>query len=322
LKGNISLQVIAGIVTIALAGFYFYIDHQADVHASETMTSFVEEARSQGVVLSYSAVDASPIKQSVEITNFAITGSEQEPDIQLGHVVMTGFSWQDLNKQHNKLPAEMNIAITKGELRLKSTMLETSPDLQTVVRILGKTIPFSTQIAYKLNPEQKQLNLSMTQAVAENFSFNSQVQLGEMGWLTAIDSEQTQLPAQAMSEAMNSTLNALSITYKNTGLIEKIRADLSAQTGKTTEQLTDVSIAQMKQLQTISTEHWGPLFTPLIDEMIKFTSDPKQLTLDINPLQPLSSQDIILAFLGGESTLISLIKDANILLTANQTNES
>lgn len=316
-KGSISLLVIAGLVTTAVVGSYFYLDHQADSHATAMMISFVEEAQSQGVALSYSSVDASPLSQSVEISNFTIIGNEQEPDIQLGNVVMKGFSWQDLHNNQNKLPLKMSIEIEDGELHIKKSMSDTSPDLQALVRILGDTIPFSSKITYKLDPTTKHLTLSLNQSVEDNFSFNGEVMLGNMAWLTTIDPQQTQIPAQVTSDAMKSTLNSLSITYKDTGLIEKIRADISQQTGKTNEQLKQESIAQMEQLQMTSAQHWGPVFTPFIDEMIKFSSEPKQLILDIDPIRPLTGQDFLLAFMSGEAGLIKLIENAQLKLEAN-----
>jgi hypothetical protein len=317
MKGSISLLVITGIVTTALAGSYFYLDREADSRATATMISLVDEARSQGMELSYSSVDASPLTQTLQITDFSIIGNEQEADIHLGNIVMKGFSWQDLNDNQNKLPQEMSINVKHGELHLKRTMVETSTSLQSLVRIFGDTIPFSTEVTYKFEPTQKLLKLSLTQTVEENFFFDSQATLGNMDWLTTVEKQQTQIPAQAMSEAMNSTLNSLSITYKNTGLIEKIRADISTQTGKTNEQLTQESIAQLQQLQMTTAQHWGPVFTPFLDEMIKFSSNPKQLKLDIAPVQPLTGQDFMMAFMGGEASLIQLIEDAQIRLKAN-----
>lgn len=317
MKGSISLLVIMGIVTTALAGSYLYLDRQADSRATATMTSLVDEAQSQGVALSYSSVDASPLSQTVEITNFSILGNELEPDIKLGNVVMEGFNWQDLNNNQNKLPLAMSITIKNGELYLKQSMVESSTELQSLVRIFGDTIPFSTKLTYELEPTQKLLKLSLTQTVEENFIFSSEAILGNMDWLTTVEGHHQQLPAQAMSEAMNSTLNSLSITYKNTGLIEKIRADISKQTGKTNEQLTQESIAQLQQLQMTSSQHWGQIFTPLIDEMIIFSSEPKQLKLDIDPIQPLTGQDFMMAFMGGEAGLIKLIEDAQMKLKAN-----
>ncbi len=317
MKGSTSLLVIAGIVTTALAGSYFYLDRQADSRATATMISLVDEAQSQGMALSYSSVDASPLTQTVEITDFWIIGNDLEADIHLGNIVMKGFSWQDLNDNQNKLPQEMSINIKHGELHLKRAMVETSTSLQSLVRILGDTIPFSTKVSYKLDPTQKLLKLSLTQTVEDNFFFDSKATLGNMGWLTTVERQQTQIPAQAMSEALNSTLNSLSITYKNTGLIEKIRADISTQTGKTNDQLTLDSIAQLQQLQMTAAQHWGPVLAPLIDEMMKFSSDPKQLKLDIAPVQPLTGQDFMMAFIGGEANLIKLIEDAQIRLKAN-----
>ncbi len=317
MKGSISLLVIAGIVTTALVGSYFYLDRQADSRATATMISLVDEAQSQGLVLSYSSVDASPLTQTVEIIDFSIIGDEQEADIHLGNVVMKGFSWQDLNDNQDKLPQEMSINVKHGELHLKKSMVETNTNLQSLVRIFGDTIPFSTKVTYKLDPTQKLLKLSLSQTVEDNFFFNSEATLGNMDWLSSIDSQQTQMPAPAMSGAMNTTLNSLSITYKNTGLIEKIRADISTQTGKSTEQLTQESVAQLKQLQMTSAQHWGPVFTPFIDEIIKFSSDPKQLKLAIAPVQPLTGQDFMMAFMGGEASLIKLIEDAQIRLKAN-----
>jgi len=316
-KGNTGLLFLAGIVTIVLAGSYFYLDYQVDSRANESMLSLVDEAHAQGVLLSYSSIEASPLNQTVEIVDLTVIGNELEPDVQLGKVVMKGFRWQDLTNEQNKFPLAMSIDIYNGELHLKKSMIDTNPNLQALARILGDTIPFTTNIMYKFNPELNLLNVSLKQAVEDNFSFDGKVLLGNMAWLTTLDQQQAQIPAKTMSAAMNSTLNKFSMTYQNKGIIEKIRADISSQTGQSTEQLTQNSIAQLEQLQLSSAQHWGPVFTPFIDEMIKFSNDPEQLKLDISPLKPLTSQDLLLGFLGGEANLIKLIEDAHLALEAN-----
>ncbi len=74
---------------IVLAGAYAYIDNQADLGAREAITSIIDDAKVQGVDISYDAIDASPIARSVTLQNFKIHGNEQEPDIILGNLVIS-----------------------------------------------------------------------------------------------------------------------------------------------------------------------------------------------------------------------------------------
>lgn len=317
MKGSISSSLLVGILATALGGSYFYIDQKADAKASQTMISLVDNAKSQGVELSYGSIDASPITQSVEITDLIITGQEVEPDIHLGNLVIKGFQWQDLNSNRDQLPKAMHIDINQGELLIKDSMLINDSDLQTLVSLFGDTISFNTNIAYELNTEQNLINLSLNQRVEENFVFGTDITLGNIGWITDIDAEQTHVPSDVMYQAISSTLNSLSVSYTNLGLIEKIRTLVKKETGKTDEQLVQESIAQLRQLQVISANNWGSLFTPMIDEMITFTRDPNKLLLTINPKQPITGQDFMMAMMGGETALVSLVENARIQLKAD-----
>lgn len=317
MKGSISLTAITGLLAIAFGGSYFYLDHQADLKASETMTSLVDDARSQGVALSYQTVDASPITQSVEITDLAITGHEQEPDIHLGTVVLKGLTWQDLNNKTNDLPTEMSINIKQGEFIIKKSIINDDSDLQTLVDIFGDTLSFSSYVAYKFDFKNNILHITLNHSVDEGFVFDADITLGDIAWLSDLKTDQTQQANDLMYKAMESTLNNLSLSYKNLGFIEKVRAVAIEKTGKTNEQLAEQSITQLEQLKVISSNNWGPLFTPLIDEMIKFTREPKQLKLDINPQTPLTGDGFMMAFMGGESGLIQLLKNVQISLKAN-----
>lgn len=317
MKGSISLAAMSALITFVIAGSYFYIDYQADSKASQAMVSIVDNARTQGVALSYRTVDASPITQSVEIIDLAITGHEQEPDIHLGSVVLKGLSWQDLNNQTNDLPTEMSIDIKQGEFIIKKSIINDDSDLQSLVDIFGDTLSFSSYVAYKFDFKNSLLHVTLNQSVDDSFVFDAKITLGDIAWLSDLKTDQTQQANDLMYKAIESTLNNLSLSYKNLGFIEKVRAVAIKKTGKTNEQLAEQSITQLEQLKVISANNWGPLFTPLIDEMIKFTREPRTLKLDINPQRPLTGQDFMMAFMGGESGLIQLLENAQINLKAN-----
>lgn len=317
MKGSINLLAVTGILVAAVGGPYLYIDHQADLRANETMISLVDEAKSQGATLSYASVDASPITQSIKITDFVITGNEQEPDIRLGTVVLKGFSWQDLNNESNDLPTKMSINIKQGELAITKSMLTANPDLQSLVSIFGDTLSFSSHVSYKFDLDNNTLKIALDQSLEQNFSFKSDLTLGNIAWLRDIQAQQTKAPNDLMNKAMQSTLNNLSLSYENKGFIEKIRTVASDKTGQTKEQLVEQSITQLQQLQEISASQWGAVFSPLIDEMIKFTRKPEQLKLTIDPKQAITGQDFMMAFMGGESGLIHLLENAQINLKAN-----
>jgi len=314
LRGSISILALTAIIASSLAGSYYYIDQKADTRAQHTLSKVVDDAKSEGVELTYSSVDASPLLRNITVSDFKILGNSQEPDITLGHISITGFNWHDLNQETDKLPLALSIDIQNAVLHLKPSMVENDADLQALVKTFGSQINFSSHFAYSLNQESGLLSISTTETVVDNFSFNSDLTIGSAAWLAEIDANSEDKP---LSELMSTTLNTLSITFNNDGIIEKIRSVAAKKTGQSQEQLTQDSVDQIKQLQQVAQKNWGPLFVPMIDELIKFTIKPQQLHITINPEAPLNGDDFMLAFIGGDAGLLTLIEQAHIQLKAN-----
>lgn len=314
LRGSISLLTIAAIIASSLAGTYYYIDNKADIRAEHTIAQLVDDAKSEGVELTYSSVDASPLLRNVSVSDFKIIGNSQEPDITLGNISITGFNWHNLNEESVKLPAALSINIENASLYLKPSMVENDADLQALVKTFGSQIDFSSHFSYSLNQDSGLLSISTTETVVDNFSFNSELSIGSAAWLADIDANSKDKP---LSDMMSTTLNTLSMTVNNYGVVEKIRSVAAKKTGKSQEQLTQDSVNQIKQLQQVAQKNWGPLFVPMIDELIKFTINPQKLHITINPEKPLNGDDFMLAFIGGDAGLLTLIKQARIQLEAN-----
>jgi hypothetical protein len=317
MKGSSTLFALAAILVVVLGGTYLYVDTKADSKANAIMKTLMDDTKEQGAELSYSSVDASPISQSVEINDFVILGQDQEPDIRLGKVQIKGFSWQDLNNKNQALPTEINVDIENGAIDFNKSSVPNNSDLEALVAVFGQTISFSTQFSYQHDVNKNLLNLSFIQTVEDNFVFDGELNIGNVAWLKELTTKQTKLPDALLNQAIKSSLNKLSLVYKNDGIIEKIRSLVSDKSGKTNKQLVEESIAQLQQLKMLSASNWGPVFTPLIDEMIKFSHIPKQLKLDIDPKQPLTGQDFMMAFMGGETSLVQLLENAQITLKAN-----
>lgn len=313
-RGSISILAITTVITASLAGGYYYVDHQADIQAQDTLSKLVDDAKAEGVNLSYSTVDASPLYRSVSISNFKIKGNEQEPDINLGNIEISGFNWQTLNQEKATLPPSMAIKIDNASLQLNPSMIQNDPDLQALVDTFGEKINFSTHFSYALDPETGLLSISSTDTMVDNFYFNTELSFGGADWLATFDVESAEKPLVGM---MSTTLNTFSFTFKNQGIIEKIRAVAAKKTGRSQEQLTQESVNQIKQLQYVAEQNWGPLFVPMIDEVLKFTQQPQQLHVSINPEKALTSNDFMLAFMGGDAGLLALIKQAQIKVKAN-----
>lgn len=315
LRGSISLLTLSALVATGLAGAYAYIDNKADTRAQQTLAKLVDEASEEGVALSYSDVDASPLLRSVSISDFAIKGSEQEPDLSLGDINISGFNWQDLHSENTQLPASMTITIDNGTVALKPSMVKENPDIQSVIDTFGEQINFSTHFAYVLNQQTGVLTLSTTETVVDNFSFNSELAFGGATWLAELDAESGEKPGTA--DMMSTTLNELSMTFKNDGFIEKIRSIAATKTGQSPQQLTDESVQQLNDMKVVAEQNWGPVLVPMIDELIKFTLKPEQLHFAINPEQGLKSNDFLMAFMGGDAGLLALITQAQIEIKAN-----
>jgi len=312
--GSISLLAIAVLVTSSLAGAYYYIDNKADTQAQQTLSQLIDDAKSEGVQLSYNTVDASPLFRSVSISGFEIKGHAEEPDILLGNVNITGFNWQNLNQDDSKFPSSMSIIIDNASLHLKPSMVKSDATIQALIDNFGEQVAFSSHFSYALDQDSGVLSISTTETLIDNFYLNSELTLGGANWLAELD---TQSKEEPLSKMMSTTLNTFSITFKNHGVIEKIRAIAAKQTGQTQEHLTQESVTQIKQLQIVAERNWGPLFVPMIDELIKFTMKPEQLTIRINPEQAIDIDAIMLGMMGGDAALLELIKQARIEIKAN-----
>ena len=313
-RGSISILTLSAILASALAAAYYYVDNKADTRAQHTLSQLIDDAESEGVDLSYSNVDASPLFRSVSITNFTIKGNAQEPDITLGNINITGFNWQDLQQENTKLPASMSIAIDDSSIHIKPSMIETDRNIQDLVDSFGNKINFSSLLSYELNKDSGILSISTTETMVDNFYFNSELSFGNANGLAEIDAD---LQQQPMAEIMSTTLNTLSINFKNHGIIEKIRAIATKKTGTSQKELLQQSINHMTELKQLAENNWGPIFSPMIDELIKFATKPQQLQLSIHPKQSLNGDAFILAFMGGDAGLLELIKKANIKIEAN-----
>jgi len=315
INGSISLLAIVTLVTASLGGAYYLLDQKADKHAQESLSRLVDDAQSKGVELKYKTVDASPLTRSISITNFEIKGKEQEPDINLGNIKITGFNWQNLNNKQSQLPPKMTISINNGTLDIKPSMSANDANLEALVATFGEKLHFSTQLAYDFNQDKGVLNISTSEILNDNFHFNTKLSFGGTDWLAEINTTDTK--NKPMSDMMKTTLNSLSITFKNDGIIEKIRSVATKRTGQTQEQLTKEAVANMQQLRIVAEKNWGPVFVPMIDELIKFAKKPEQLHLAINPAKPLDSNTFMLAMMGGDAALLDLIKKAQIKIVAN-----
>ena len=315
INGSISLLAIVTLVTASLGGAYYLLDQKADKHAQESLSRLVDDAQSKGVELKYKTVDASPLTRSISITNFEIKGKEQEPDINLGNIKITGFNWQNLNNKQSQLPPKMTISINNGTLDIKPSMSANDANLEALVATFGEKLHFSTQLAYDFNQDKGVLNISTSEILNDNFHFNTKLSFGGTDWLAEINTTDTK--NKPMSDMMKTTLNSLFITFKNDGIIEKIRSVATKRTGQTQEQLTQEAVANMQQLRIVAEKNWGPVFVPMIDELIKFAKKPEQLHLAINPDKPLDSNTFMLAMMGGDAALLDLIKKAQIKIVAN-----
>ena len=314
IRGSISLLAMTALVTSSLAGVYYYIDNKADTQAQHTLSQLLEDAKDEGVQLSYNSVDASPLLRSVSISGFKIKGNADEPDITLGNVNITGFNWQNLDQDTSQLPLSMSITVDNALLHLKPSMVKNDANIQALIDNFGEQVAFSTHLSYALDQDSGILKISTTDTVIDNFYFNSELTLGGANWLAELDTQSKEDP---FSEVMSTTLNTFSIIFKNEGIIEKIRAIAAKQTGQTQEQLTRQSVNDIKRLQIVAEKNWGPLFVPMIDELIKFTIKPEQLTIRINPEQAITSDAFMLGLLGGDAALLELIKQAQIEIKAN-----
>lgn len=316
MEGSLSITTILFILLIIIVGAYAYIDNQADSHAEEAIISIVEDAKLQGVDISYDTIDASPIARSITLQNFKISGAEQEPDVILGNIVISGLNWQSIKNTQDRLPLSMNIDITNGKILLDEKMVGDDPDLQAFVEVMGNELSFTTHANYNVNEASGLLTASVSQSVNDNFNVQVNTSFGNTGWLAYVNPNESLVSDNLTLDLLATTLNGLSITFQNEGIIEKVRLVTSKQTGLSDAQLTEQSVLQLRQMQT-SLQDYSPVYSLMIEELIKFTQQPNKLLISIDPEQPLTSDDFIKVFMGGQSAPFDLMKKAQLFIKAN-----
>jgi hypothetical protein len=316
MKGSLSITTILFILFLIIVGTYAYIDSQADSHAEEAIISIIEDAKIQGVDISYDAIDASPIARNITLHNFKISGAEQEPDVILGNIVISGLNWQSMTNTQDHLPLSMNIDITDGKIVLDEEMVGDDPDLQAFVEVMGNELGFTTHANYNVDKASGLLTASISQSVNDNFNIQINTSFGNTGWLAYVNPNEYLVSDNLTLDLLATTLNGLSITFQNEGIIEKVRLVTAKKTGFSNSQLTEQSVNQLRQMQT-SLQDYSPVYSLMIEELIKFTQQPSQLLISIDPEQPLTSDDFIKVFMGGQSAPFDLMKKAQLFIKAN-----
>ncbi len=304
------------VIVIVAIGAYTYLDFKADTQAKEAMVTLVENAKTQGVDISYDAIDSSPLAQSITLQNFKIDGNNQEPDIVFGNLIISGLDWQSLQGEggQNHVPLAMEVNITDGKILLNKEMIGNDADLQSFVNVMGNELSFAISAAYKVDKSTGQLMASFNQSVDDNFMINSQLELGNTAWLAYVDTNESL--DDLVPDLLATTLKGLSITFNNQGIIEKIRAISSKQSGLSNEQLTQQTVQQLRQIQT-ALKDYSPVYSLMIEELIKFSQQPNQLLISIDPEQPLTSDDFLKVVMGGQSAPFDLMKKAQLFIRAN-----
>ncbi len=315
--GGVSLITIIVLIIMIVAGLYAYVDYQADLQANKSMMAMVDDAKMQGVVLSYDTVDSSPLTRSVTVSNFKIKSNEQEPDIILGKLVISGLDWQAFStKKKDHLPLSMSIDITDGKIILDDNMIENDPNLQSFVDVMGKELHFSIHASYSLDEKTGVLTALIQQSVNDNFRIKADMALGNTGWLAYVKTDESVLSDDLTLDLLATTLNNFSITFNNTGLIEKLRAVASKQSGLSEKRLIQQAVTQLRQIQS-EFHNYSPVYSLMIEEIIKFTQRPNQLLISIDPEQPLTSDDFLKVFIGKQSNPFDLMKKAQLFIRAN-----
>ncbi len=309
-------RVLFGCVLLFLVlvlGGYAYLDWQADRQAKTLLATLAEKAKDNGQQIQYQSVDASPLFHTITISKLSMTGGGQEPDITLGHINMTMPDSSGLTAQPTtSLPSNMHITIQDGEIYLKPTLITADRNIQALAEYLGNTLHFSLSLGYHLNDEG-QLIVTVSHTLDQQYQIQAQAVLGHAVWLRKLNQSGVDLA----SEIIKTTLQRLDIYFHNHGIIEQLRTVAVKRTGMTQAQLMQDSVRTLKKLRIAAEKNWGPLFLPLIDEIIIFTQKPEQLRIHIQPNPPLDSDALMLALRGGNAGVLELIKKANFQVQAN-----
>ncbi|PHS27525.1 MAG: hypothetical protein COA83_00520 [Methylophaga sp.] len=315
MQGSLSISTIIFILVVVVAGgAYAYIDNQADLRAEEVIISIVEDAKAQGVDISYDTIDTSPIARSITLQNFKISGAQQAPDVILGNVVISGLNWRSLQDAQDHIPLSMSIEITDGKILLDEEMIGDDQDLKSFVEVMGDELNFTLHANYNVDESTGILTASLVQQLDDNFSLKANLEFGNTGWLAYV---KTGEPLDNLIlDLLATTLNDLSIAFRNEGIIEKIRTVSAKQTGLSSQQLTEQAVQNIRQIQA-SLQNYNPVYSLMLEELIKFTEQPNQLLISIDPEQPLTSDDFLKVFMGGQSAPFDLMKKAQLFIRAN-----
>ncbi|PCJ32824.1 MAG: hypothetical protein COA90_01710 [Gammaproteobacteria bacterium] len=325
--GGVSFLTLSTIAAIALGGGYYYVDTKADTRAQQAVEKFVAEATSKGANVSYGSVDASPLFRSLTISDFVIKGSDTEADINIGTIKVAGFSLSELNQDYEKVPTKLCLSIDNASVYLKPSMVENDRDMKPFVEILGEKIEFSSKFSYQLDEESGDLSISSTETVVNNFSLNTEITLGNMAWIAELETDGNN--ENAGKSLGDITLNALSIQFNNTGVVDNVFAAAIKETGQTKAELTKQLLAELESTQgqvtseleegreELETKVLTSIILPSIDELINFVNKPEKLQLTLSPTRPITGEDLMMVMFMGKSKAIELLDIATPVVKAN-----
>lgn len=282
-KGKIAIAVI-----VILAALYFaaswVINSQAEAKVVEAIETIEEESDGDAVI-TYDSVDSSLFSSSATLNGVQVSSKSQGDIFQAGTItiVLEGYT------ENERLPDNFSLSVQNLQI-LNEQLLA---DMSSFAEVDYRNHPMDFQFSYDVDSSKDELDSNLTWSTEGLSSLNHEMTLsGVSGGWEAVqaayrDSSSTNVtPAQQRAikaELRSIQLNRTRLHYENEGEVELMMEAAARNNGVTADRLKTQILAGMEQQLGDS---------GIAGEIRTFIEDPRQLSVTIEPEEPLSMEEL------------------------------
>ncbi len=254
-------------IIIIVAGVYFFLSYRATSNAKQQVNDMVEKLAMFGQV-DYESVSASPFNDVTQINDINIRPHDQNANPIKIKEVKYRVKKDSLGDITN-----LNIDVTSLSTNLQNSRM--GPMEVAMLKKMGLlNLNSDINVIYSYKPEESRMMLKLNQKF---------IGLGNLGFGLILG--QFKPDINDPMAAMGVTINHIRIRYTDHGLIRDLVKILAETQGLTNDQMLD-KMHQMAKSQMAKQNN--PQFNLLVDKIILFLRDPKNITFDANPEPPVA----------------------------------
>ncbi|MFL1405293.1 DUF945 family protein [Marinobacter sp. M1N3S26] len=283
-KGKIAIAIIVILAALYFAASWF-INSQAEAKVVEAIETIEEESDGDAVI-TYDSVDSSLFSSSATL-NGVLISSKSEGDLFKADnitVVMEGYT------ENERLPDNFSLSV-KNLLIVNEKLLT---EMSSFAEVDYREHPMDFHFGYDVNNGKDELASNLTWSTEGLSSLNHEMTLSDVsgGW-EALQAAYKQnsgstdfTPAQQQAiqaELQSVRFNRTQLRYENDGEVELMMEAVARENGVTADQFKAQILAGMEQ-QLGDSE--------VVGEIRAFIEDPKQLSITIEPEEPLSMEEL------------------------------